>query len=252
MNVSLIQFDIVWEDKQQNLTLLSSKIRNCKPSGIIVLPEMFSTGFTNNAKEMAESMDGKTVQWMKEHAEQMDSLLIGSIIIIASGNYYNRCISVFPNGTYQFYDKKHLFSYGGEDMVFTSGNKIEIIDYRGWKIKTLICYDLRFPVWSRNQESYDLLIYIASWPEVRISAWKQLLIARAIENQSYVIGVNRVGIDGNNLIYNGHSNVIDYLGNSSVSEDTETIISTNIDKEKLYVYRQTFPAFRDRDLFRFL
>ena len=246
MRITTIQYDIVWEDKVTNLKNLTSKI-NTIQSDVIVLPEMFTTGFTMNPKPFAESMTGKTVQWMKEIALTKDLAICGSIIIREEDKYFNRFIWVNPDGTIYHYDKRHLFL--NEDQNYTPGNKKLIIEYGGWKICPLICYDLRFPVWSRNSEDYDILIYVANWPDKRKLAWRSLLIARAIENQCYVIGVNRVG-EGGRLFYSGGTSVINALGevqytNSHIEEVwTETLSKYDLDK-----IRTQLPFLEDKDNF---
>ena len=246
MRITTIQYDIVWEDKVTNLKNLTSKI-NTIQSDVIVLPEMFTTGFTMDPKPFAESMTGKTIQWMKEISLLKDLAICGSIIIEEGGKYFNRFIWVNPDGTIYHYDKRHLFL--NEDQNYTRGDVKLIIEYRGWKICPLICYDLRFPVWSRNSEDYDILIYVANWPDKRKLAWRSLLVARAIENQCYVIGVNRVG-EGDGLVYSGGTSLINALGevqytNSHIEEDwTSTLSKYDLDK-----IRNQLPFLRDRDNF---
>jgi predicted amidohydrolase len=246
MRITTIQYDIIWEDKETNLKNLTSKI-NTIQSDVIVLPEMFTTGFTMNPNHLAESMTDKTIQWMKEIALTKDLAICGSIIIREEDKYFNRFIWVNPDGTIYHYDKRHLFL--NEDQNYTPGNKKLIIEYRGWKICPLICYDLRFPVWSRNSEDYDILIYVANWPDKRKLAWRSLLIARAIENQCYVIGVNRVG-EGGRLFYSGGTSVINALGevqytNSHIEEVwTETLSKYDLDK-----IRTQLPFLEDKDNF---
>jgi predicted amidohydrolase len=246
MRITTIQYDIVWEDKETNLKNLTSKI-NTIQSDVIVLPEMFTTGFTMTPKPLAESMTGKTIQWMKEIALTKDLAICGSIIIREEDKYFNRFIWVNPDGTIYHYDKRHLFL--NEDQNYTPGNKKLIIEYRGWKICPLICYDLRFPVWSRNSEDYDILIYVANWPDKRKLAWRSLLVARAIENQCYVIGVNRVG-EGGRLFYSGGTSLINALGevqytNSHIEEVwTETLSKYDLDK-----IRTQLPFLEDKDNF---
>ena len=246
MRITTIQYDIVWEDKVTNLKNLTSKI-NTIQSDVIVLPEMFTTGFTMNPKPFAESMTGRTIQWMKEISLLKDLAICGSIIIEEGGKYFNRFIWVNPDGTIYHYDKRHLFL--NEDQNYTRGDVKLIIEYRGWKICPLICYDLRFPVWSRNSEDYDILIYVANWPDKRKLAWRSLLVARAIENQCYVIGVNRVG-EGDGLVYSGGTSLINALGevqytNSHIEEDwTSTLSKYDLDK-----IRNQLPFLRDRDNF---
>jgi predicted amidohydrolase len=251
INVTLIQSNIIWEDKDSNLKNYQSKIDNIE-SDLIILPEMFTTGFTMNPKSLAETMSGETVQWMKENASKMNSAICGSIIIQEDSKYFNRFIWVNPDGSIHHYDKKHLFSFAGEDKNYTPGNEKLIIEYKGWKICSLICYDLRFPVWSRNSEDYDLLIYVANWPTKRKLAWKSLLIARAIENQCYVIGVNRVGYDENNY-YSGESKLVNALGETLYANShVEDIYTTTISKYELNKVRTQLPFLNDKDNFKIL
>jgi predicted amidohydrolase len=215
MKIALIQIPLVWEDPKSNRASIEKKINAIESrTDLIVLPEMFTTGFTMQPERVAETMNGETIQWMQSLAKAKNAAITGSLIIVEEGKYYNRLVFVFPTGEIQQYDKRHLFTLAGEDGVFTAGTSKVLIEYKGWKICPLICYDLRFPVFSRNVENYDLLIYVASWPKTRIAAWDTLLKARAIENMSYTIGVNRLGVDGTNLEYVGHSQIVDYLGNS--------------------------------------
>ncbi|MCK4561489.1 MAG: amidohydrolase [Flavobacteriaceae bacterium] len=252
LKIALIQTDNIWENIPENLKSLSKKINTIHESvDIIVLPELFSTGFTMSAKPVAESMSGKAIHWMLEKASNKKSLIIGSLIISENKNIYNRLIVAFPNGEIKYYDKRHLFSFAGEEKVFSAGKKKLIFEYKGFKICPLICYDLRFPVWARNTEKIDLLIYIANWPNARISAWDTLLKARAIENLCYVIGVNRVGVDNNKLVYTGHSTVIDALGKIILEfkERQEDIKTTTLQKDQILDTRNKFHFLDDRDVF---
>jgi predicted amidohydrolase len=249
MNITTIQTNIIWEDKDSNLKNYQSKIDSIE-SDLIILPEMFTTGFTMNPKPFAESMDGITVQWMKENALKRDLAICGSIIIEEGDKYFNRFIWVNPDTSIQYYDKRHLFL--GEDENYTKGESKIVIDYKGWKICPLICYDLRFPVWSRNVEDYDVLIYVANWPSKRKSAWRSLLVARAIENQCYVVGVNRVGEDGNNLSYNGDTSLINALGETLyINSQTEDVFTTTLSKLELSKVRNLLPFLKDKDNFNF-
>ena len=246
MRITTIQYDIVWEDKVTNLKNLTSKI-NTIQSDVIVLPEMFTTGFTMTPKPLAESMTGKTIQWMKEIALTKDLAICGSIIIREEDKYFNRFIWVNPDGTIYHYDKRHLFL--NEDVSYTPGDKKLIIEYKGWKICPLICYDLRFPVWSRNSEDYDILIYVANWPDKRKLAWRSLLVARAIENQCYVIGVNRVG-DGNGLVYSGGTSLINALGEVQYTNShIEEVFTATLSKYDLDKIRTQLPFLEDKDNF---
>jgi predicted amidohydrolase len=248
-----------------NLNLLKQKIEAIQEkTEIIVLPEMFSTGFSMQAKALAETMDGETVEWMKQVAAENKIILTGSIIIKENEQFFNRLIWMLPNGQFGYYDKRHLFAFAKEEEHYTPGNKRLIASVKGWKINLQICYDLRFPVWSRQkpvlstaaeevQPEYDLLIYVANWPEKRSHAWKTLLCARAIENQCYVVGVNRVGKDGNNIYHSGNSLVIDPLGQVLYhTADEEDIFTVKLEKEKLEEVRTKFPFWKDADNFNLL
>ncbi|MFT7396440.1 MAG: omega-amidase [Flavobacterium sp.] len=251
MRVALIQSVIIWEDPQANRTYFETEINTISEAiDLIVLPEMFSTGFTMNPSAIAETMQGETVSWMQSLAKAKNMAITGSVVIEESANYYNRMLFVFPSGEIQHYDKRHLFTLAGEDKVYTKGTQKLIIDYLGWKICPFICYDLRFPVFSRNTDDYDLLIYVASWPKVRINAWDTLIKARAIENMSYAIGVNRVGEDNNGYQYTGHSQLVDYLGEYLI-EPTEAkgILIAILDKSKMLEVRKKLPFLSDKDVF---
>jgi predicted amidohydrolase len=252
INVTLIQSDIVWEDRISNLKNYQEKINQIESTDLIVLPEMFTTGFSMSPKDISEKMNGETIQWMKQNAHKMNSAICGSIIIEEDDKYFNRFIWVNPDGSIHHYDKRHLFSFAGENENYTPGNEKIIIEYKGWRICPLICYDLRFPVWSRNSEDYDLLIYVANWPDKRKSAWKSLLIARAIENQCYVIGVNRVGKDSKNY-YSGDSSLINALGETIYTNShIEEIYSNTISKYDLNKVRTQLPFLNDKDNFKII
>jgi predicted amidohydrolase len=252
LTISLIQGPLFWEDKTKNMEMFSEKISSIQDnSDLIILPEMFSTGFTMNAASMAERMDGKTVEWMSKEAKNKNCIITGSIIIEENGSYFNRLIWMRPDG-YEFYNKRHLFSLAGENNSYTAGRKKFIVNLNGWRIQPLICYDLRFPIWSRRtkKHDYDLLIYTANWPERRIQAWSQLLIARAIENQCYVAGVNRTGTDGNNIPYTGQSALIDFKGDALLPpESTDNIRTFSISKTQLDDFRRQFAFLNDSDDF---
>ncbi|MDD2792404.1 MAG: amidohydrolase [Sediminibacterium sp.] len=255
LSVTMIQSNLHWENKAANLQQFEEKIASIQqPSQVVVLPEMFSTGFSMKPAELAETMDGPTVQWMKRIAAQHKIILTGSLIIEADQQYYNRLLWVLPNGTVGTYDKRHRFAFAGEDRFYTAGNKRLITSVNGWKFNLQICYDLRFPVWARQQTEdapeYDVLLYVANWPERRSHAWKSLLIARAIENQCYVIGVNRVGKDGNDIEHSGDSMLVDPLGEVLFTEaGSEVIITHLLDKSKLTEVRRRFPFWKDADHF---
>ena len=252
LKVALVQAELVWEDPEQNRTNLLKEINELNIEvDIIILPEMFTTGFTMNPSEVYETMSGSTVQWMRNIASEKNCAICGSIIIKEDNNYYNRFLFVESNGYVSHYDKRHTFTLAGEDKVYKAGEKKLIIEYKGWKICPLICYDLRFPVWARNVENYDLLIYVANWPNTRISAWDTLLKARAIENMSYCIGVNRVGKDSNKLEYNGHSTAFDGLGDELLStfDAVETIGVIELEKSHLKEIRDRLRFLDDKDSF---
>ncbi|SDG62160.1 Carbon-nitrogen hydrolase [Flavobacterium omnivorum] len=251
MQVNLIQAPLIWENPQSNRDYFEAKINSITENmDLIVLPEMFTSGFTMSPETVAETMQGETITWLKALAKARNCAFTGSLVIKENGNFYNRLVFVFPSGEIQFYDKRHLFTLAGEDKVYTSGNQKTVIDYLGWKICPLICYDLRFPAFSRNSEDYDLLIYVASWPKIRTNAWDALLKARAIENMSYVIGVNRIGADGNAYEYIGHSQALDFLGNYILEPVTsEGNFSVLLDKEIMLGTRHKLGFLNDRDAF---
>jgi len=256
-----IQTNLHWEDKKVNLEMLEKKILGItEKTNIVLLPEMFSTGFSMQPSLLAENMEGETVAWMRHIAKQKNIILGGSIIAEEEGNYFNRFIWMQPNGKFGYYDKRHCFTLAGEDQHYASGNKRTIASVGGWKINLQICYDLRFPVWSRQQlktdeqnevaTEYDVLVYVANWPERRNHAWKTLLQARAIENQCFVIGVNRVGNDGNQLYHSGDSMVVSPMGETlyhkAHDEDVHTI---TLEKTKLEEVRKNLPFWKDADGF---
>ena len=256
LTVTLIQTNVSWEDKPSNLAMLDKKIMAIpNRTELVVLPEMFSTGFSMQPEKLAEDMDGPTVNWMKKIARANKIILTGSLIISENGHYFNRLLWVLPDGTLGYYDKRHRFAFAGEDKEYTPGHKRLIAQVKGWKVNLLVCYDLRFPVWARQQSAeapeYDILLYVANWPERRSHAWKTLLTARAIENQCYVIGVNRVGNDGNQISYSGDSMVIDALGNTLYHKaGEEDIVTIVLKKEPLQEIREKFPFWRDADHFK--
>ena len=254
MKVALIQSPLAWENPTLNRNYFEEKINSVSENvDLIVLPEMFSTGFTMNPKEVFETMEGETVLWLQSLAKANNSATAGSLIIKEDGNFYNRLVFVFPSGDIQFYDKRHLFTLAGEDKIYTSGRKKLIVEFKGFKICLLICYDLRFPVFSRNKEDYDVLIYVANWPKPRINAWNSLLKARAIENMCYTIGVNRIGIDATNLEYNGNSQIIDFSGNYLLDpQENEEVYCTTLHKSSLVEFREKFGFLNDRDTFTVL
>lgn len=256
LTLTIIQTQLFWEDKKANLEMLHQKIESIKEkTEIILLPEMFTTGFTMNAEMLAEKMDGETVQWMKKIAAEKKIILTGSIIIEERGKYFNRLIWMLPNGEFGIYDKRHLFAFADEHNHYSAGNKKLIASVKGWKINLQICYDLRFPVWARQpagepENKYDLLINVANWPEKRSVAWKTLLQARAIENQCFVAAVNRVGEDANKITYAGDSSIIDPLGEVIYQKTKDEDIFTFIlHKEKITETRSKYPFWNDADFF---
>lgn len=260
LDLTLIQTQLHWENKEANLQMLEEKINAISSSGqIVILPEMFNTGFSMKPEMFAEKMDGPTVQWMKRTAAAKRIILTGSLMVEQDGHYFNRLIWMLPNGQLGVYDKRHLFAYGEEDKHYTAGTGRLIASVNGWKINLMVCYDLRFPVWSRQQFDeagnfeYDVLIYVANWPERRNTAWKSLLQARAIENQCYVVGVNRVGNDGHDIYHSGDSMVIDPLGKILYHRaDEEDVFSIQLDKNHLKDVREKFQFWRDADDFEIL
>ncbi len=271
LTITTIQSNLIWEDKSANLRMLEQKINSIEEkTEIVVLPEMFNTGFSMKPELFAENMDGESVEWMKRISRENGIVLTGSLMIEEEGKFYNRLVWMLPNGQYGHYDKRHLFAYGEEDKHYSTGSKRLIASVKGWRINLLVCYDLRFPVWARQQVldsarndegpstslrncEYDVLIYVANWPERRSHAWKTLLCARAIENQCYVVGVNRVGSDANNINYSGNSLVIDPLGQVLYHmADEEDINTITLQKEMLDDVRLKFPFWKDGDSFNIL
>ena len=250
LSVNIIQTSLAWESITGNLNHISDLISQCGKTDIIVLPEMFTTGFSMDT-DLAEPMDGWAVKWMKKQAADRQCVLAGSLMIKEEGHFYNRFVWMQPDGQSQHYDKRHLFSYADEHKYFHPGQKNILIEYKNWRIRPLICYDLRFPVWARNTDAYDLLIYVANWPEKRSFAWKHLLQARAIENQAYCIGVNRVGMDGKDIPYSGDSSIIQYDGEILFrATDEEIVHKISLEKEKQESFRERFQFLADRDKFQ--
>ena len=251
LKISLLQCELSWENAKANRTQLELYFEALEDTDLVLLPEMFSTGFSIESTHLAETMQGETVEWMKKTAHKKDAVICGSLMIIEAGNIYNRLLWVEPNGAIQHYDKRHLFSLINEEKHITAGNNRLIVTYKGWKICPLICYDLRFPVFSRNDVNYDLCFYLANWPNKRIKAWDTLLKARAIENQSYIIGVNRIGTDGYNAEYSGHSQVVDPMGEVIAAAPDNEIgwIEVSLSKDHLTTIRKKIPFLSDRDPF---
>lgn len=255
LRISLIQSKLSWEKIQENRTHLGKMIGRIRKNStdIILLPEMFSTGFTMNARSVAETMNGDSVAWMKEMAANRNAHICGSLVIKERKNYFNRLVWVQPDGKIYHYDKRHLFRMAKEHKTYSPGQKKILVSVNGWNICPLVCYDLRFPVWSRSGGDVDLLIYVANWPTRRIYAWNQLLIARAIENQCFVAGLNRIGVDGKSIAYSGESAVLDPLGMPLTGKLTkEEVNSVTLPKKQLEELRKSFPVMKDGDKFKIL
>jgi predicted amidohydrolase len=250
MKISLIQTALEWENPAANRANFTELINGIAVTDLIILPEMFATGFTMNPSAVAETMDGDSVAWMVQMAKAKNSAITGSLVIEEDGKYYNRLLFVYPDGEIKTYNKRHLFSYAEEDKFYTPGTGKLIVEYKGWTICPLVCYDLRFPVFARNVENYDLLLYVANWPQVRTFAWDALLKARAIENLSYTIGVNRIGQDGNGHAYSGHTQALDALGGYVLEAKEEAgVFTVELDKDALEATRKRFAFLNDKDDF---
>jgi predicted amidohydrolase len=270
LRITVIQSDLHWENKEKNIEMFSGKIRSIvEQTDLIVLPEMFTTGFSMHPEKFAEDMNGSTINWMRTKAKEKNAVIAGSFICEESKAYFNRLVWMNVDGTYSYYDKRHLFRMGDEDNHYGIGQKKLIVELKGWKICPLICYDLRFPVWARNKKTesriknqksgqnkvvdleYDVLIYVANWPERRAYPWKSLLVARAIENQSYVIGANRIGTDGNDMYHSGDSMMLDFKGEliSKIPSGKEHIETITLNYSDLSEFRKMFPVLLDADDF---
>ncbi|MCR9287672.1 MAG: amidohydrolase [Bacteroidetes bacterium] len=254
LTITTIQSSLYWEDIDANLNMFTEKLSHFSgETDLIILPEMFTTGFSMDTENVSETMEGKSVNWMRSQAKDHNAALMGSLIIKDNGKCYNRLVCMYPSGEYVTYDKRHLFTLAKEHEYFQAGKEKLVFEYKGWKICPLICYDLRFPVWSRNTEDYDLLVYMANWPATRNHHWKTLLMARAIENQSYCVGVNRVGKDKMDLYYSGDTTVIDFTGNLIYQvANTEDIFTTTLSKEKMDAFRSKLNFLPDRDTFEIM
>jgi omega-amidase len=254
LRVAAVQSNLVWEDVDANLNAFSEKIKSLKNKEVdlIVLPEMFATGFSMNPQKWAQNMQGSIVSWLLQTAKKYNTHVVGSAAIVDSKYFYNRMIWVSPEGKIQHYNKRHLFAYAGEDKKYTAGKTRVLVDLHGWHVMLNVCYDLRFPVWSRNDCNYSILLNVANWPERRAMHWKQLLVARAIENQAFVIGVNRIGEDGNGINHSGDSRIIDPLGNSlwEANANEEQLFIAELHKKDVLETREKFPFLADRDHFR--
>ena len=247
MKITILQRDIVWGEPAINIERADKAISENAGADLYILPEMFSTGFCTLPEGIAES-EGLSLEWLKAKAAAMNAAIAGSVATEEQGKYYNRFYFVKPDGSVEYYDKRHLFTYGGEHNHYTAGDKRVVVEWRGVRILLEVCYDLRFPIWSRNRGDYDMIIYVASWPTPRVEAWKALLVARAIENQCYVAGVNRVG-DDPNCTYSGGSSIINPYGRHMAicADNCECEVSAEIDMEALEAFREKFPVLKDAD-----
>ena len=253
LRVSLVQFDIVWENPGANRNKLDLLLAPLKgTTDLILLPETFVTGFTMKAKELAETMDGETLTWMKEQSNRTGAAICGSLIIKEDSCFYNRLLFVKPDGQVSCYDKRHLFSIGEENQFFTAGDKRVVVEFLGWKIALFVCYDLRFPVWCRSIADADLILFTANWPDARSIVWQTLTRARAIENQLYVACVNRTGVDGASIAYSGDSMLIDSRGTvlCNMKDQTEVTATTTLSLDELNRFRRKFPVILDEDIFK--
>ncbi|SJN25260.1 Possible hydrolase [Sphingobacterium sp. JB170] len=252
IKITVFQAYLFWENAEKNLQNLSLRLSGLKEkTDLIILPEMFNTGFTMNVEKCAETMNGPTMHWMYEHAKKYDCVVAGTLIVEEAGKYFNRFVWMSADGSFVHYDKRHLFGLGGEDKAFTPGNSRIVLELKGWKVCPMVCYDLRFPVWSRNlNESYDLLVYTACWPDKRSAHWRALIPARAIENQAYVIGVNRVGYDGNEIYYSGGSMCISPSGDVVYYKpEDEDLYTFTLNPSELVKAREQLPFLKDADHF---
>ncbi|MCF0205994.1 MAG: amidohydrolase [Bacteroidales bacterium] len=253
MKISVLQLDTFWHDKKRNIDCVDRLIAQNLGSDIYVLPEMFATGFSNEVVKLGECIDGETVASLKYMAAKYDAAICGSMILHDDGKYYNSFVFVTPQAEVFHYEKRHLFGFGGETDMFESGKNRVIVDYKGFRILLQVCYDLRFPVWSRNRNDYDIIFYVANWPKTRQFAFDTLLRARAIENQAFVVGVNRVGTDALGLEYDGGSCIIDFRGETLVKcSDGQNVITEEISKNDLVAFREGFPAWKDADSFKII
>lgn len=256
LKITTIQANLTWENRETNLSRLKQLIHAVGDTDVIVLPEMFTTGFSMQPNALAEQANGPTVDWLKRIAAAKNAVVMGSVMTADKGQYYNRLNIALPDGNLLSYDKRHLFSLAGEDKHYTAGTEKLIFEYKGWKLCPMICYDLRFPVWSRNRKTeasfdYDVLIYVANWPERRNHAWKSLLPARAIENQAYVVGVNRIGDDGNGIYHSGDTAVYDFKGDKLSMTDAgkEQVETISLNRHDMEVFRRAYAFLSDADEF---
>ncbi|MDB4582548.1 amidohydrolase [Draconibacterium sp.] len=252
LKITIIQPDIIWENPQANIAKYSRWIEKIRETDVIILPEMFTTGFSMNPEKLKESMKGLSIEWMKKVAAEQDASVIGSLIIEEDNQVFNRALWVFPDGKIEKYDKRHLYTMGQEHLHYSPGKEKIIVEFKGWKFCPLICYDLRFPVWARNLEDYDVVLFMANWPSPRHHVWKNLLISRAVENQSYCLGVNRTGTDGTGIKYLGDSACISPKGLAEFMGEEENIQTFEISYSELQNFRKDFPLLDDRDNFKII
>jgi len=251
LKVTMVQTELVWQQANANCEQISKRLENLQDTDLIVLPEMFNSGFTLDATKVAETMDGETVQWMIAEAKKQNAAITGSIVVSEKGEHFNRMLFAMPDGTVEYYDKRHLFRMANEQQRYAAGETRKTITWRGWRIALYVCYDLRFPIWCRDQNDTDLMLFVASWPAVRSYPWQTLLKARAMENLCYVCGVNRIGTDDNNIDYSGDSAVIDMKGQeTSYLGNDDRIETTALDGQALAKFRDKFPAWMDSDQFQ--
>lgn len=251
LTIALVQTHLVWEDSEANKTHFDQLLAKATGADLVILPEMFTTGFSMEPEKLAEPDSGPTAQWLKQWAIELQAVVTGSIIISDSEQqYFNRLFWARPDGTLVHYDKRHLFRMAEEQKHYSAGEHQLLVEHKGWKIRPLICYDLRFPVWSRDAHNTDLLLYVANWPSKRRMQWNRLLAARAIENLCYVAGVNRIGTDGKGFAYSGDSQITDYLGDAILNcEDKDGVFHYTLSAEQLLTFRESFPAYQDADMF---
>jgi len=254
LKISAIQMDVVWENPEENIRNINSYVFSHPGADLYVLPEMFNTGFIDNVTEFGETIEGKSITDLKEISRISSAAICGSIVLKENDKYFNACVFVKPDGSVSVYKKRHLFKYGGEGEMFSRGNERIIVDYLGWRIILMVCYDLRFPVWSRNCDDYDIIVYVSNWPEVRRNIFDVLLRARAIENQAYLISCNRIGEDGKKIKYNGGTCIFNYKGEemSKAKENELEIVNAELDLDELLAFRKKFPAQSDRESFEII
>lgn len=254
MNIAMLQADLLWEDVTGNLQRFEKKLAAIRGADMIVLPEMFASGFTMEGKEAVAARYDEIEAWLRARAAERDALVMGSTACRVDDRYYNRLVAAFPDGTTLYYDKRHCFTMGGERAHFSGGRERLTFTFRGVRVAAFICYDLRFPVWSRNTDGYEVAVYVANWPRSRRDAWRTLLQARAIENQCYVVGVNRVGEDGQGIVYSGDSVLVSPRGElyAACYPGREWTRQTEVDMEALRDFRRRFPVLEDRDEFKIM